>query len=42
MSESLVVTGKLKDDVFVSDEILMKCPSKYKGEEELINAQNAG
>ena len=42
MSESLVITGKLKDEVFVADEILMKCPSKYKGEEELINAQNNG
>lgn len=42
MSESLVVTGKLDDDVFVASEILMKCPSKYKGEEELINAQNNG
>lgn len=42
MSESLVVTGKLDDDIFVASEILMKCPSKYKGEEELINAQNNG
>lgn len=42
MSESLVVTGKMKDGNFVADEMLMKCPSKYKGEEELINAQNNG
>ena len=33
MSESIVVTGKMKGDSFVADEILLKCPSKYKDEE---------
>lgn len=42
MSESIVITGKLREDVFVADEMLMKCPSKYKGEEEFINMQNNG
>jgi len=42
MSESIVITGKLKEDVFLADEMLLKCPSKYKGEEELINIQNNG
>ena len=33
LSEQIVVTGKMKNDVFEADEILMKCPSKYKDEE---------
>lgn len=32
-SESIVVTGTMVKDVFVADEILMKCPSKYKDQE---------
>ena len=32
-AESIVLTGSLKDDVFYADEILTKCPSKYKNEE---------
>ena len=32
-AESIVLTGTLKDDVFYADEILTKCPSKYKNEE---------
>jgi len=32
-AESIVLTGFLKDDVFYADEILTKCPSKYKNEE---------
>ncbi len=42
MSESIVVTGKMQGETFVSSEMLLKCPSKYKGEEEFINAQNNG
>lgn len=42
MSEQIVATGKMKGDIFYSDEMLLKCPSKYKGEEELINAQGNG
>lgn len=29
-SEQVVVVGSYKDDIFVADKILMKCPSKYK------------
>lgn len=32
-SEQIVVTGEMKGEQFVADEILMKCPSKYKEEE---------
>jgi cytochrome c-type biogenesis protein CcmE len=32
-SEQIVVTGEMKGDQFMADEILMKCPSKYKQEE---------
>ena len=28
-SEQIVLIGKMKDDIFYADEILMKCPSKY-------------
>lgn len=33
MSEQIVVTGELENDAFMANEILMKCPSKYKDEE---------
>jgi cytochrome c-type biogenesis protein CcmE len=33
LSESIVLTGQMKGDAFYADEILMKCPSKYKEEE---------
>jgi len=39
-SESIVVTGELKNEVFVADEILMKCPSKYKDDELRIRAES--
>jgi len=39
-SEQVVVTGSMKEGVFVADELLMKCPSKYKDEE--INLRNQG
>jgi len=32
-SEQIVLTGAMEDGAFVADEILMKCPSKYKEEE---------
>lgn len=35
-SEQIVLTGSMKDGAFVADEILMKCPSKYKEEEIAI------
>ena len=33
LSEQVVVTGEMQGDTFVANEILMKCPSKYKDEE---------
>lgn len=39
MSEQIVVTGELEDDVFNASEILMKCPSKYKDEEIAVKEQ---
>lgn len=33
LSEQVVVTGEMKEGVFVANEVLMKCPSKYKDEE---------
>jgi cytochrome c-type biogenesis protein CcmE len=33
LSEQVVVTGEMKDGVFVANDVLMKCPSKYKDEE---------
>jgi cytochrome c-type biogenesis protein CcmE len=29
-SEQVVIVGSVKGDVFIADEILMKCPSKYE------------
>lgn len=30
---SVVVKGMYKDDAFVADQLLVKCPSKYQGED---------
>ena len=32
-SEQVVITGNMKNDVFVADKILLKCPSKYTEKE---------
>jgi cytochrome c-type biogenesis protein CcmE len=32
-SEQLVLTGKMKENVFYASNILMKCPSKYVNNE---------
>lgn len=39
LSEQIVVTGTMKDDVFVAKDMLMKCPSKYKDEEIYIKSE---
>lgn len=39
MSEQIVVTGSMNDDTFVADEVLLKCPSKYKEEELALRKQ---
>ena len=36
-AESVVVTGSMKEDVFVATEVLTKCPSKYKNEELMLS-----
>lgn len=33
LSESIVLTGKMKGEEFHASEMLLKCPSKYKDEE---------
>lgn len=33
LSEQIVLTGRMKDDVFLATDVLLKCPSKYKDEE---------
>ena len=33
LSEQIVLIGKLKEDMFVAEDLLMKCPSKFKEEE---------
>lgn len=35
-AEQIVLTGSMKNGAFVADEILTKCPSKYKEEEIAI------
>ncbi len=32
-SEQVVIIGKMKEEVFYASDILMKCPSKYAGNE---------
>lgn len=36
MSESIVLTGRMRDDQFIASDIQLKCPSKYKDEEAMI------
>ncbi len=36
-SEEIVVTGRLEGEVFNAEKILLKCPSKYKIEDENIS-----
>lgn len=38
-SENLVVTGRMRDNEFIADNMLMKCPSKYKDEEIYVKAK---
>ena len=40
MSEQLVLTGEIQGEEFVADDILMKCPSKYKEEEIYIKSES--
>ncbi|MBT8191371.1 MAG: cytochrome c maturation protein CcmE [Bacteroidia bacterium] len=40
LSESVVVTGQMQNGVFIADEVLLKCPSKYKDEELKIRGES--
>lgn len=40
-SEQVVITGKMKEDAFMADKILMKCPSKYNDGSEEMQEFNA-
>jgi len=39
LAEQIVVTGKLKNDVFAASDVLTKCPSKYKDEELYLESE---
>ncbi|MEP7321575.1 MAG: cytochrome c maturation protein CcmE [Saprospiraceae bacterium] len=38
-SEQIVVTGEMKGEEFIANEVLLKCPSKYKDEEIYMKKQ---
>lgn len=40
LSEQIVVTGRMKDGVFIAKSVLLKCPSKYKDEEIYIRSES--
>jgi len=39
LSEQVVLTGKINGPNFIASEMLLKCPSKYKDEEEFLKIQ---
>lgn len=39
LSETVVVTGEIQGETFVADEVLLKCPSKYKDEELKLRSE---
>lgn len=41
MSEQIVVTGKMNGEEFVANDVLLKCPSKYKDEEVYIKSEKS-
>lgn len=41
-SEQVVITGKMNDEIFIADKILMKCPSKYNDGSSEMQEFNAG
>lgn len=40
LSEQVVLTGSMKGETFYADEVLLKCPSKYKDEEIYIKGDS--
>ncbi len=39
LSETVVVTGQMDGETFIADEVLLKCPSKYKDEELKLRSE---
>lgn len=39
LSETVVVTGEMEGETFIADEVLLKCPSKYKDEELKLRSE---
>lgn len=39
LSEQLVLTGRMQEDLFIATDVLLKCPSKYKDEEIYLKEQ---
>ncbi len=39
LSEQIVLTGRMQEEVFLATDILLKCPSKYKDEELYLKEQ---
>lgn len=40
-SESIVITGQMKGDVFAASDMLLKCPSKYKDQEVYVREKSS-
>ncbi|MBL7780528.1 MAG: cytochrome c maturation protein CcmE [Saprospiraceae bacterium] len=40
-SESIVLTGEMKGEVFAASEMLLKCPSKYKDQEVYVREKRS-
>lgn len=40
-SESIVLTGEMKGDIFEASDMLLKCPSKYKDQEIYIRSEKS-
>ncbi len=39
-SEQIVLTGRMEEDEFIATDVLLKCPSKYKDEDEYLRKQS--
>ena len=39
-SEQVVLTGKMKGETFIADDMQLKCPSKYKDEETYVRSKD--
>ncbi len=39
LAEQIVVTGQMEEEIFVANDVLTKCPSKYKDEELSLKSE---